>query len=139
MALINGVPGSNNINSRIKGFDIVLANLNREIEAIKGRSMKGLIKAAIYVKREMEHTPPLIPVDKGNLRASWFTAPLNFGKSTPTLLIGFTANYALYVHEMMDSKINWSRRNSGPKFLESAIKRNGNQILKIIKDNVQIP
>ena len=59
-------------NTGIQGFDTVMANLNKEIEAIKGRTMKGMIKAAALIRKDMDKTPPLIPVDKGNLRASWF-------------------------------------------------------------------
>jgi hypothetical protein len=58
---------------RIEGIDKVMRNLNRELKQIKGRSMNGLIRATIIIRRSMEDTPPLIPVDEGNLRASWFT------------------------------------------------------------------
>jgi hypothetical protein len=137
MALRGGIPGSVNPNTRIKGFDIVLSNLNKEIRAIEGRTMTGLIKAAIHIRRDMDHTPPLIPIKTGNLRSSWFTTPMPLSNG-PALRIGFQANYALYVHEMLDSNINWTRKNSGPKFFEYAIKRNKDQVLKIIRENVQI-
>ena len=51
----------------------IMKNINRELDKIKGRSMKGMIRAAIWLRRDMEYTPPLIPVDTGNLRSSWFT------------------------------------------------------------------
>lgn len=54
------------------GVDKVMANINREIGKIKNRSVRGLIKAAIVIRRDMDKTPPLIPVDLGNLRASFF-------------------------------------------------------------------
>lgn len=57
---------------RLKGVEKVMKNLNREIKGIKNRSMKGLIESAILIRRDMEVSPPLIPVDTGNLRASWF-------------------------------------------------------------------
>jgi hypothetical protein len=155
----------------IKGFDEVIRNLNAEIEQIKERSMKGLIKSAIIIRRDMDRTPPLIPVDKGNLRASWFvvttkglesakpafkgvtnsvTQKLNdsydqavaeaqgmaAGK-TSFIVIGFGANYASPVHEMIGD-INWNRPNSGPKFFEAAIKRNSAKIVETIKNNAQI-
>lgn len=165
----------------IKGADIVMNNLNREIQNIKGASMKGLILSAILIRRDMEDTPPLIPVDTGNLRASWFTATstgegeegngasfqgkkaeemqLNHGAVTkvasgiaqasdyPLLVMGFSANYATFVHEMVDFGrgegnivgINWKRPDSGPKFFESALKRNKDKILETIKKNVEIP
>lgn len=54
----------------LEGLDAVIANLNREVSKIKGRSLKGLIRAAIVVRRDMDKTPPLIPIDIGNLRGS---------------------------------------------------------------------
>ena len=129
-----------------------------------------------YVQLE-DDTPPLIPMDTGNLRASWFTATStgegeagdyasfrgnnasemqsNHGAVTsacsqmaakykyPVLVMGFSANYATYVHEMVDAGreegINWKRPGSGPKFFESALKRNKKNILEIIRENTQIP
>jgi len=158
--------------SNIQGVDVLMANLNKEIQLIKGRSLKGLIKAAIIIRRDMDHTPPLIPVLTGNLRASWFvvsakkleTATPSFaGKeagevqndyndavneskamlaSNPNdlfIVIGFGANYSAAVHEMYGKgDVEWSRPNSGPKFFESAVKRNSGKILKIIADNAKI-
>ena len=129
-----------NPNVGIKGMDVVLANLNKEIMKIEGRSMKGLIEAAILIRRDMDKTPPLIPIDLGNLRASWFTEAIRNVKGFG-LLIGFSANYAVFVHEMLDKlnkKINWSRPDSGPKFFEAALKRNKEKILQIIGNNARI-
>jgi hypothetical protein len=166
--------GTYNIgNTGIKGFDEVMKNLNAEIEAIKDRSMKGLIKSAIIIRRSMDRIPPLVPVDKGNLRASWFvvtakgqeTAKPTFTHTdskvlsklnasynsavseaqgivagrTSFIVIGFGANYASPVHEMYGKgEVNWTRTNSGPKFFESAIKRNKDTILKTIQENAKI-
>jgi len=110
-----------------------MRNLNVEIQKIKGRSMKGLILAVAEIRRDMDKTPPLIPIDTGNLRGSWFTTPF-YHITTPGIMFGFSANYAWFVHEMVDKgkKINWNRPNSGPKFLEAALKRNEKKILEII-------
>ena len=129
-----------NPNVGIKGMDVVLANLNREIVKMKVGAGAGLIEAAILIRRDMDKTPRLIPVDTGNLRASWFVNTVKsinwFG-----ILMGFSANYATFVHEMVDQsgrKINWSRPGSGPKFFEKAIKRNKDKILQIIGNNARI-
>ena len=58
---------------RLEGLNTVLSNLNKEIKKIKGRSLKGLIRAQIIVRRDMESTSPMIPVDTGNLRSSYFS------------------------------------------------------------------
>lgn len=163
---------SSNITSGtgIQGMDTVLANLNRDINKMKNGSLKGLIEAAIIVRDDMERTPPLIPLDLENLRASWFIVtakrrqtqiPAFIGPDAskmgsehvktmaeaqamcaavnkPVLIMGFTANYALWVHEMLGN-INWSRPNSGPEFFLKSLERNKQKILAVIKKNVQIP
>jgi hypothetical protein len=125
----------------IKSFDKVKAKLAEEISAIENRSMAGLIEAAAFIRVDMERTPPLVPVDMGHLRGSWFTSPLKFSKG-PVLIIGFSAGYAVFVHEMLDSsraqKVKWNRPGSGPKFFEYALNRNHEEILKIVADNAKI-
>lgn len=70
MALPKGITGtSGNLKT---GFRVIEANLNKELEKIKERSNKGLLLAGIEIRRDMEGKPPLIPLQYGNLRASWF-------------------------------------------------------------------
>jgi hypothetical protein len=66
--------------TNIKGFDLVMNNLNREISAITARSEKGLVMAAAFIRNQTETVPPLTPVDWGNLRISWFVVT---AKSVP--------------------------------------------------------
>lgn len=56
----------------LKGFDKVLVNLQQEIKKIEGRSLKGLIRGGIIIIRDTDKTPPKVPIDEGNLRASRF-------------------------------------------------------------------
>ena len=126
--------------AELLGMRTVMNNLNREILKIKAKSMKGLIESAIIIRRDMEKTPPLVPLDTGNLRASWFTSPIKV-EGMVGLLIGFNANYAIFVHEMVDKEagtINWNRPGSGPKFFEQALTRNEKLILQTIRDNAYI-
>ncbi len=57
---------------KLIGVEKVMANLNKEIIKLKVKGMAGLIDAAIVVRRDMDITPPLIPVDFNNLRSSWY-------------------------------------------------------------------
>ena len=68
-----GRAGSSGGVNYLKGFEKVMAELNVQINAIENRSMAGEIKAVAFIRTETEATPPLTPVDYGNLRASWFT------------------------------------------------------------------
>ncbi len=58
--------------NQVQGLDEVIRNLNIEIAKIKGATKQGLVKSLALVRYNTEHTPPLTPVDLGNLRASWF-------------------------------------------------------------------
>ena len=143
---------------KITGFEKVKANLNKEIQQIKRKSMKGLIESSIIVRVSMEKTPPKIPVDTGNLRASWFTAQTRTLKGIG-LIMGFSANYAIYVHENVDAnfkgnaaKIKYTksgqvtaktkkytrRDGAGPKFLQASLFRNAGLILQTIQKNVKV-
>jgi len=119
----------------LKGVSGVLRNINNKVDAMQKSTMKGLIKAAIVVRRDMDATSPLIPVGKtGNLRASYFTFPKP-SKLKPVLVLGFTAEYAWYVHEMIGA--SFKRPGAGAKFLEAALNRNKQAILKAIRDEVR--
>lgn len=161
----------------LTGLDNVMRNLAIEIKKMRNRSMKGLIKANILIRRDMEDTPPLIPVDTGNLRASYFAvtsdrrvvrgASPSFkgankaemaaehaifvdeqqadasGSREPLLILGFSANYAWFVHEMIGANfagpIAGSRREgAGAKFFEAALNRQFHNILRVIRDNARV-
>jgi hypothetical protein len=137
----------------IKGWNEVKSKLAQEIENLKKKSFSGIIKAEILIRNDMEKTPPLIPIDTGNLRASWFTS--NYWRDgNPLGIMGFTANYALWVHENIDAhfgnrmkydrktkkaKIIKRRPGAGPKFLEACLNRNHDQILNLIGGETKIP
>lgn len=131
----------------ILGFDEVLRNLSREIQNIQGRSAEGLVRAAEWLRFDMDHVSPKIPVDTNNLRGSWFTETFHQGKDLGVVL-GFTANYALWVHEMVDAdftsvrtrrgKEYKPREGAGAKFMEAALNRNHDKILEIIHQYAKI-
>jgi hypothetical protein len=119
----------------LKGLEEVVRNLNREIKAIEGRSLKGLIRAAIIVRRDMDATPPLVPIDTGNLRASWFVNPGHKGNN-PFVTLGFSANYAVWVHELIGAK--FQRPGAGAKFFQAALRRNKDKIIGVIAEEAKI-
>ena len=119
----------------IKGFEAVNMKLNRQIKAIKNRSLGGLIEGAAIIRRDMDQTPPLVPILTGNLRASWSTLPFFKGKEVG-LLIGFTANYAVLVHEDLGRK--FQRPGAGAKFFEASFFRNQQEVLKAVQRKATI-
>lgn len=142
--------------SNIRGFEKVIANLNREILAIIEGSRGGMIRAAKFIRRDMEVTYPVIPRDTGNLRGSWQVHSVYEGKLGHRkygIRMGFGANYALWVHEMVDADFTSPRwrtdkktklrywytpiPNAGPKFFEEALNRNHDTILQLIADGIK--
>lgn len=125
--------------SGILGIDKVMSNLRHELKQIEGRSLPGMIEAAGFIRRDMEDNDPKIPVDTGNLRASWFVTTIKGLQKG--VVMGFNANYAIFVHENVDDsgkRINWKRPGSGAKFFEKALYRNRERILEIIRKHAKI-
>lgn len=136
--------------TRIHGIENVMGGINTHLKKMQFASMKGMIKAAALIRRDMEQTEPKVPVDTGNLRSSWFTTPVRTLKGDHGLIMGFSANYAVYVHEMVDADFISPRTRYGPgpgrkrtytprsgagaKFLEYALKRNTPEIFRIIAE-----
>lgn len=54
-----------------------------------------------------------------------------------TLIMGYAANYSIWVHEMPPTT-NWSKPMSGPKWFESALKRNRKDMLTAIGISAKI-
>lgn len=119
----------------LRGMKEVLNNLNSKLTEIKDMSMKGLLEVAVFIRRDMDYTPPLIPVDTGNLRNSWTVVP---NKEKIQITMGFRTEYATSVHERTSPLTKWKRKGSGAKFFESALMRNTNNILEILRNNSKI-
>ncbi len=119
----------------IKGFDKVMANLNAELDRVTKGAMSGLIEAVNELERDMDTTPPLVPIDSGNLRSSFYRDP-RYTDNYAYIIFGFNAAYAWWVHEMVGA--NFKRPGAGAKFMEAAIKRNSTRMLEIIRAHASI-
>lgn len=108
----------------ISGFDNVLRNLNQKIGMIKSKSRQGLKVAGLIVEGASKR---MTPVDTGNLRAGTYTELLEISGNVG-VEIGYTANYAVFVHERTELHHNFGQA----KFLEEALKQNERQILGAI-------
>lgn len=136
--------------TRIHGIDEVMGGINAHLKKMQFASMRGMLKAAAFIRQDMDKTEPKIPIDTGNLRSSWFITPVKNVKGDSGVIMGFSANYAVYVHEMVDADFTSPRTRYGPgpgrkrtykprpgagaKFLEYAIKRNTHEIFRIIAE-----
>jgi len=121
---------------QLKGIDEVNVNLHAALQGLEFKSITAMQETARIIRYDMDKTPPLIPVGKtGKLRASWFVSSFKTPKG-PGLVMGFSANYAVYVHEMVGA--HFRRPGAGAKWFEAALKRNHNKMLKIIEKDAKI-
>ena len=122
----------------VTGLELAVAKLNKEIKRIEGVTAKGIEAAAVFIKGEAQQ---LAPIHDGVLRNSAYT------RMTGPMAaeIGFTAEYAAYIHEipvMISKGKPRPKRNGIPqgfywqdgenKFLEKAVVRNMREIVQII-------
>lgn len=59
-------------------------------------------------------------------------------RGEPFVLLGYSANYALWVHEMLGADFKERTPAAGAQWFQKAIYRNRKKILEIVKDNAQI-
>ena len=123
--------------SGITGIDVVMYKMTKQLGKMEQQSLKGALEAISIVRQDMDKTYPRIPVKTGALRQSWDVDPKKVSSTKSVITFGFTANYALYVHEMVGSSgdgsdINWSRPGSGPHFFSAALGRNYRKMLYLI-------
>ncbi len=123
--------------AKLEGLDEVMKNLNVEINEVEGRTTAGLFAAGLVVQAESQRR---VPVEYGVLRASAYTR-LSI-EDPNSVEVGYTASYALSVHENMEQTLKGQPRPSGigvywgphgqPKFLESAARDKTEEVLEIV-------
>ncbi len=117
--------------------------LDKQIAKIKGRTAVGLKAAANYLHEDTEKTEPTTPLSEKehiHLRDTWYDRVVA-DPAGATLEMGYTAPYALYVHEMTEppyQDVDWTTAGSGAKWFEKAIHRNKGKMLEIIGNTIDI-
>lgn len=93
-------PPSSNAPPGVYGVKDLSAAWKRKKEEMGPMVELGLKTAGLFLQRESQL---LVPVDFGVLKASAFTRAEGKGFST-VVLVGYTAFYAMFVHEMVEMK-----------------------------------
>lgn len=134
----------------VKGLEEITRNINRQIAAMPRATMAGLMAAGLIVQRDAQLH---VPVDTGNLKASAFTRKAQKSSDRkPAVEVGFTASYAVFVHENMEQKLRGVPRTSGsgkgrywdpqgragPKFLQNAVADNQRKIVDTIAAHAKV-
>ena len=123
----------------VHGMEKVQANISKEINAVRGRTYKGMVAAMKFLENEMDTVNPVVPVSdlkKEHMRDT-FEIWGNPHPTNPIVHAGYTAEYAPIVHEMV-GPVNWSRTGSGPKWLQIHWDRNQFEMKMIVAQNARI-
>ncbi len=91
---------------QILGVKKIQANMKLQTAAMGVRVAGGLKVAGLLLQRESQL---LVPVDEGPLKASAFTRASGVGFAT-SVTVGYTALYALFVHELVKMKLKGKPR-----------------------------
>lgn len=137
------------VDIKVTGVQKTMKEVNRLLKNVKHRTIGGLLEAADYVYWDMQVTYPTVPEDSGALNESWYSKPWKGStRVQPVVEAGFDKEYATWVHERVYGApwgqgavgiVNWQRVNSGPKFLELALKRNKAEIVRITAEYIGKP
>lgn len=122
---------------KVTGLVETRMRVARMLGRVKNETPLMLIKSARRVKRRADTVYPRIPKDTGKLEKSWEIILHNPKSDTPIVEAGFTADHALYVHEMPDSN-NFTRPGSGPKYLETHLKHEQGVMQFYIANEVRV-
>lgn len=128
---------------RLEGLNESISALNREVDDIEDRTLTGLLRGGLIIQRESQKR---VPVEYGNLRASAYT---RVARDDPNSVeVGYTAEYALSVHENMEQHLKGIPRPSGlgvywgpagqPKFLESAARDMSDEVLAVVAEDASV-
>lgn len=135
---------------KVEGLDDVMRNLNHQIAQIGGDIAGGLMAAGLLVQADAQKH---VPVDTGNLKASAYTRKAQSSTpKAPAVEVGFSASYAVFIHENMEQKLRgvprtsgsgkghyWDPQStSGPKFLQNAVDKNRKAIVDTIAAHAKV-
>lgn len=96
--------------SGVTGLEEVIANIGAHRERLAKGCERGVKQAALLLQRESQK---VVPVEFGPLKASAFTKVTGAGFNT-VAQVGYSAPYALYVHEAVGMKLKGLPRRPSP-------------------------
>ena len=118
------------VKTEIQGLDELNRALRELAPEVTKEAQAGIFAGALIIQAESQRNTP---VEYGNLRGSAYTNKLPQGAE-----VGYSAEYAIYVHENMEQKLKGEPRPSGlgtywnpgrPKFLERAVNEKASEVL----------
>lgn len=119
---------------KVKGIAKAKANLTKLIGDIQGRKAVRAIYKALYIGGAQASL--YTPIDTSTLINSQFR-DVNVSGKMLTGRVGFSANYAVYVHDP-SVKQNFRRSTARKEFLKLGFEESRSQIDKAIADEMKL-
>ena len=123
----------------MEGLNRVMSNLSRSVSKIEGATVGGLLAGGLIIQGEAQRR---VPVHYGKLRASAYTR--KSPKRKEAVEVGFSAAYALWVHENLQAKLRGQPRKDGigvywgpkgePQFLLKAANITRPRVLEAVRN-----
>lgn len=117
--------------------EAMFRRINQELDKRKRPIFQGLYAGGLIIQRQAQKW---VPVEYGKLRASAYTRRSQDDEDA--VEVGFSAAYAVYVHENMEQKLKGQPRPSGlgkywgpngrPRFLAEAARAKRKEVLDTI-------
>lgn len=145
------------------GMQRTMNNLRKEAAQIRGKTRRGYIEAALIIRKADLTEAPIVPVDTGNLRNSWFATVGTRTQRGRKKLSERAAERARYHNVDMSKYVTEAQKSlypmmvygylanyavkvhedkelkhkgeTGAKYMESSIKSHKNDILQKLKEN----
>ena len=115
----------------ITGMPKVLANLKRSKSITAAGVERGLKQGGLFLQRESQK---IVPVDTSNLKNGAFTRNTGGRGFDADVVVGYVADYAVYVHEDLQAK---HKPGKQAKYLEQPAREKKGEIIKIIKEEAR--
>jgi hypothetical protein len=147
---------------QVTGLENILSSLKRAEKMFATGIERGLVKAGLFLQVKSQE---IVPVQTGNLKGSAFTRNEGGTGFETDITVGYTSNYAVYVHEDLNAahgvdfnikhidKIATAPHRKGKsrdkmwfhrgvyqqaKFLEKPARDNRSEIIKIIANEAKL-
>lgn len=133
--------------SKVEGIDKMLRALVEKKVGMERGAERGLIKAGLLLQRASQK---MVPVLTGNLKRSAFTRRQPGTKGFETVVhVGYTAEYAIYVHEARAMKLRgqprpkkrgkyWDPQSTArAAFLEEPIQTMRGELVRVIESEMK--
>lgn len=132
---------------KVKGVSQAKQQLDSLLGEVQGRKVGRAIKSAMYIIGQDAMT--MTPVGKTSVLINSHYQEMVVNGTRITGRIGYSANYALYVHEApgtLKGRPRPETRGGGnywdpsgePKFLEKAFKQNKDKVAEIIRKELSL-